>query len=109
MDNKEKSKFFALYWDQLIGLGVNDQVDMNKHHFKAQSAFTEKIRLKRISSIKDEDAIKLGFDSASNFLEFESRENISEWWDELRYLGYATRWMNYSIEDMIEAGWIELI
>lgn len=127
INNKNKAKFFALYWDQLIGLGLNDQLDINKSKFKSQSAFTEMIELKPLSSIGDEDAIEvanLNECSNKNSLEFKlglgkslcnpnhvlyrisnfSQNEI----DFLRMCGYALPWMGLSVEEMVEAGWIKL-
>lgn len=132
INNESKAKFFALYWGQLIGLGLNGQLDINKSKFKAQSAFTECIELKPLSSISDEDAIEyfdilwyenhkskskefkidLGKDWANSILSQRMgliSSNLIYGYDYLRSKGYALPWMGLSVEEMVEAGWIKLI
>lgn len=113
--NETKAKFFAQYWDQRIGVGLNEQVDVVGCNFKAQSAFTETILLKPLSSISDEDA---------EVIELQSEDyNENGWWDEYEYFywwsyndvdylrskGYALPYFGLSVKEMVEAGWIKLI
>lgn len=107
INNENKEKFFALYWGQLIGLGLNDQLDMNRSKFKAQSAFTERIELKSVINMPDEEE-EFIIESMKNFqrnADFEIALGI----DYLRSKGYALPWMGLTVEEIAHAGWIKLV
>lgn len=109
IDNK--ARFFALYWGQKVWCNQNYYefyVDFDALHRDHLSS-TSYLLLKPLSSISDEDAIKIGFESSKEFLRFENFNTITEWYDELRYLGYAVDWLGLPVYEMVEAGWIKLV
>lgn len=59
--------------------------------------------LKPVSQISDEDAINLGYGYASHL-----KSNLDRNIDQLRNLGYALPWMDLSVEDLVEYGWVKL-
>lgn len=86
-DNKRK--FFAQYWGQRCGLGVNKQIDtLTNQLWAAQSAFTESLLLKSLENLED---------------------NCDKTADQLRFEGYAVPWLGLSVQDLINAGWVVLI
>tara|TARA_R110000850_G_scaffold275955_1_gene416448 strand:- start:30214 stop:30549 length:336 start_codon:yes stop_codon:yes gene_type:complete len=103
INNENKAKFFAQYWGQMVGEGLNGTEDVHR----ANSAFTEFLNLKPLSSISDEDAITVGYKSASHVpkIKMWSQPNC----DYLRLKSYALPWMGLSVEELIEAGWIRLL
>lgn len=130
VNDKTKRQFFALYWDQEIGLGVNQQIDtLTGKLWKAQSAFTETLQLKPLNSISDEDAL-VGYrllypndhyDKDYCIKEFKSWlddeygiGNIKHKWvcmniqDFLRSKGYALPYRSISVEEMVENKWIKI-
>lgn len=131
LNDKTKRMFFALYWDQELGLGLNKQVDtLTGKLWKAQSAFTESLQLKSLTNISDEDAIvgyKLLYPNEVYAPEYMSGEfkswlkdefgigKIKHKWDVMHVLdylrskGYALPFMGLSVEVMVNEGWILLI
>ncbi len=100
---ENKIKFFAQYWGQKLGgtkytpqgLGIN----------KSNLNSIDYLELKPLSSITDEDAQKLGF---SNSGHFNFGADINWHKDQLRLLGYAVEWADFSVEEMFDFGWIKL-
>lgn len=128
INNENKAKFFALYWGLEIGLGLNGQIDsLTDKKWKAQSAFTECIELKPLSSISDEEisyvkSVTRYKDDADVYSMIFSllgkslprRRNIEHWrvaliLDYLRSKGYALPYLGLSVEDLTKAGWIKII
>lgn len=101
---ENKAKFFAQYWGQEVAYVCYPQEephiwvlqDYNINH-------TDHLQLKPLSSVTDEDAIKLGYGNAKHLL-----SNILYNRDELRQLGYALDWCGLSVEKQIEYGWVKL-
>ena len=106
---EEKERFFAQHWGQNILNYTNNTIhkivdsnvlDPSRNNIK--HAF---LLLKPLSSITDEDARIMGFRDASHFAIDANPDGRK---DELRMLGYAVDWLNYSVEDMVSFGWIKL-
>ena len=66
-----------------------------------------------LSAITDEDARAIGYEDYSTALNYKSYTDFFEDQriediDYLRSRGYALPWMNYSVEQLIELGWIKI-
>ena len=113
-----KCSFFAQYWGQQV------QRYENNNYKKVVNGFIETnlqdkdyLLLKPISKITDEDAISMyrglerNYESANQFLEdyksigFLVQSEV----DFLRSKGYAVPFMNYSVEDLVKMGWVQLV
>ena len=113
-----KCRFFAQYWRQQV------QRYENNNYKKVVNGFIETnlqdkdyLLLKPISKITDEDAISMyrglerNYESANQFLEdyksigFLVQSEV----DFLRSKGYAVPFMNYSVEDLVKMGWVQLV
>jgi len=113
-----KCRFFAQYWGQQV------QRYENNNYKKVVNGFIETnlqdkdyLLLKPISKITDEDAISMyrglerNYESANQFLEdyksigFLEQSEV----DFLRSKGYAVPFMNYSVEDLVKMGWVQLV
>ena len=113
-----KCRFFAQYWGQQV------QRYENNNYKKVVNGFIETnlqdkdyLLLKPISKITDEDAISMyrglerNYESANQFLEdyksigFLVQSEV----DFLRSKGYAVPFMNYSVEDLVKMGWVQLV
>lgn len=100
---ENKAKFFGNYLGQ--------EIAFDKAGFKAlvydaiKPSWIESfyLELKPLSHITDEDAINLGYGYVSHL-----KSNLDRNIDQLRNLGYALPWMDLSVEDLIEYGWIKL-
>lgn len=102
---ENKRKFFAQYWGQKILLHVIDDDDI---HLLLNNEMDYDVKnwllyLKPVSQISDEDAINLGYGYASHL-----KSNLDRNIDQLRNLGYALPWMDLSVEDLVEYGWVKL-
>ena len=109
---ENKRKFFAQYWGQKILLHVidvddillllNNEIDNDVKNWL--------LYLIPISQISDEDAVALGYtDSKSaitKHLKMIGKETSDA--DYLRSKSYALPWMDLSVEDLIEYGWVKL-
>jgi len=116
-----KSRFFAQYWGtKTLYVGGVGKVEVGKGgwNLKHPDFF---LQLKPISKITDEDAEHImqteafidGFLS-DDFLEFlidlkKGRCNKFEVVDYLRSKGYALPFMEYSVDDLISFGWVQLL
>ena len=122
---ENKAKFFALYWGQKIlfqkdGLGVKSNIQAYWERTLG-SRFIELKPLERISNDDVKEIMKI-----ENFIgDFEeilvddsflnlllaiknglcNRFHIIDY---LRSKGYALPWMNLSVDDLVEYGWIKL-
>ena len=115
---ENKARFFAQYWGQQV------QRYENNNYKKVVNGFIETnlqdkdyLLLKPISKITDEDAISMyrglerNYESANQFLEdyksigFLVQSEV----DFLRSKGYAVPFMNYSVEDLVKMGWVQLV
>lgn len=128
INNKNKVKFFALYWAQKVFVNplLGDEPVRNTYLFtedEPEDISYEYLQLKPLSSISDEDAIELGYSTCddplnSNYGMSASGCFFDDWTqreemlmsdsDYLRSKGYALPWMGLSVEEMVEAGWIKL-
>jgi hypothetical protein len=99
LNNKLRDVFFSLYRGQVIGLGVGDGLSILGHRYPAQSAFTETIELKPLSAISEED-----MEVVNGFLRV-GKDTV----DYLRYKGYAVPFMNFEVNELVDAGWVRLV
>ena len=102
---ENKRKFFAQYWGQKILLHV---IDVDDILLLLNNEIDNDIKnwllyLKPVSQISDEDAINLGYGYASHL-----KSNLDRNIDQLRNLGYTLPWMDLSVEDLVEYGWVKL-
>lgn len=103
-----KSRFFAQYWGQDV----------------CQTKGGSYLELKPLSKITDEDAEELlpfvSFQFSSKYTDEQIKEEIKksvldtemmpfELFDFLRSKGYALPYMNYSVDDLISFGWVQLL
>lgn len=136
INNENKAKFFALYWGQdvLCSDMYGDGGTIYSATMKTNSLNEKWLFLKPLSQISDEDAVaiaKILFGSESDWAvenwikliklnltdQFGSNifPNIQPYFsiswsvcDYLRSKGYALPWMDLTVDEMIEAGWIKL-
>ena len=87
-------------------------MDINGSHYPSQSAFTETLELKHLSKVSDEDARKVCESLNIISSDYPWSVNIATLnqfsFDYLRSKGYALDWLEFSVEEMIEAGWVRL-
>lgn len=127
INNENKARFFAQYWGQIVlsnGVEIGGCVgDCEEDLF---------LFLKPLSSISDEDLLwcyhkhseLIAYDYTMDFKPFLDmanhwRSNEEDWEksvtrfsqvsDYLRSKGYAIPWMGLSVEEMVEAGWIQIV
>lgn len=125
---ENKAKFFAQYWGQPVFRQPyfleNEQNDIVEAYcLNSAKGF---IYLKNPSSITDEDAVDmamlnrdLGDNKDREEIIRHSKKNIQydtvigslrpHHIDFLRLRGYAVDWLELSVQNMVEAGWIKLI
>lgn len=82
---------------------VGDILSFESNGNHKSDAINAYLELKPISHISDEDAINLGYGYVSHL-----KSNLDRNIDQLRNLGYALPYMDLSVEDLIEYGWIKL-
>lgn len=105
---ENRSKFFAQYFRQnILSIEFNNSIynEVLKcipYNWNGQENKCC-LELKPLSSITDEDAIKLGYGNASHLL-----SNVNHNIDEIRGIGYALPFHGLSVERMIDFGWIKL-
>ena len=122
---ENKSKFFAQYWGQKVGVSWIETGSIETKKCLSQDASW--LELKPLSSITDEDAIEIAkiFRWENGVLEAQVKTFLSQYMDYhnsnissienfylcdyLRSKGYALPWLGISVEDQIEYGWIKLI
>ena len=133
INNKNKAKFFAQYWEQELVKGtgnIGDNFEFVDYVLSDESLanFSESyLLLKSLSQISDEDARviaeqnrfngnydvfpKVGRDILRRVFELEDSQMClpTESADYLRSKGYALPWMGLGVKELIEAGWIKLI
>lgn len=121
-----KCRFFAQYWGQKV---MKKNIEGLENFYSEPDGFIRGmtkesplfLELKAISKISDEDAEHImqleafidGFLS-DDFLEFliDLKKGICnkfEVVDFLRSKGYAVPFMGYSVEDLVEMGWVRLV
>ena len=113
LNNESRRKFEALYFGQNVFWTC--RVPMEKENIldgrKLARPFSkyDKIELKPLCQISDEDLITLNL-KAGNYTEYAEKGCfILDESDYLRSKGYALPWMGLSVEEMVDAGWIKLI
>jgi len=134
-EQEDKAKFFAQYWGQQVFQSKSFEDDSPCHFYKLSGTDeNDYLLLTPLSDITDEDAkriatiLQLSNNNTSmkdalpftkqlikHWLEYDDSfdENVYhldylEGCDYLRSKGYALPYLNYSIEDLIEKGWIKL-
>lgn len=131
---ENKAKFFAQYWGQEIvkwnfsaGGHSSMKLTVDDIRLNAPNESDFFLELTLLSQITDEDAlfigglIDLGYFDKKDIIELTkgcinsaikgSSANIICWvniFDYLRSKGYALPWMDLSVEDLVEYGWIKL-
>lgn len=119
-----KSRFFAQYWGtKTLYIGGVGKVEVGKGgwNLKHPSFF---LQLKPLSKITDDDVQELlplvSFDFSPRYTDEQMKEEIkksvldtemmpSELFDFLRSKGYALPYMNYSVDNLISFGWVQLL
>jgi hypothetical protein len=119
-----KSRFFAQYWGtKTLYIGGVGKVEVGKGgwNLKHPNFF---LQLKPLSKITDDDVQELlplvSFQFSSRYTDEQIKEEIkksvldtkmmpSELFDFLRSKGYALPYMNYSVDDLISFGWVQLL
>ena len=119
-----KSMFFAQYWGtKTLYIGGLGKVEVGKGgwNLKHPDFF---LQLKPLSKITDDDVQELlplvSFQFSSRYTDEQIKEEIkksvldtemmpSELFDFLRSKGYALPYMNYSVDDLISFGWVQLL
>jgi hypothetical protein len=127
INNENKIKFFTLYWGQFVGIDYERGIDARHVIESSMIKITDCVSLKPLSSISDEDARavaeqnrfngnydvfpKVGRDILRRVFELKDSQMClpMESADYLRSRGYALPWLDISINEMVEAGWIKLI
>lgn len=111
-----KNIFFALYWNQEYKFNSGGTFIINARAFPMNPNGDEFLELKSLDKITDDEAKQMhrgigkNYTSAQEFLEdnkvfgFLSQNEV----DYLRSRGYAVPFMNYSVSDLIEMGWIKI-
>ena len=112
-----KCRFFAQYWGtKTMYVGGVGLVEVGKGGWslKHPDFF---LQLKPLSKITDEDAISMyrglerNYESANQFLEdyksigFLEQSEV----DFLRSKGYAVPYMEYSVDELVKMGWVQLV
>lgn len=100
---ENKAKFFAQYWGQKCGKNQYCNLSINKSNILNITH----LELKPLSQISDENAKKLGFTNSRDFLAVGNKDNRYNV-DFLRSKGYALPYMDLSVEDLVEYGWVKL-
>jgi hypothetical protein len=121
---ENKSKFFAQYWGQNVMINGSSKFEVGYLDEPREKDYLE---LKCISSITDEDLLKIAellswrksmqessiIAQTKELLLQQSQTNLyREHWsdivDKVRELGYAHKWNGISVEEQIEFGWIKI-
>ena len=112
-----KCRFFAQYWGtKTLYVGGVGLVEVGKGgwNLKHPDFF---LQLKPLSKITDEDAISMyrglerNYESSNQFLEdyksigFLEQSEV----DFLRSKGYAVPYMEYSVDELVKIGWVQLV
>ncbi|MFY7988084.1 MAG: hypothetical protein ACOVNP_04320 [Flavobacterium sp.] len=115
-----KCRFFCQYFDQIVAKETkypNSQAINTTTVFLINQLSNYHLELKPISKITDEDAISMyrglerNYESSNQFLEdyksigFLDQSEV----DFLRSKGYAVPYMQYSVDELIKMGWVQLV
>jgi hypothetical protein len=119
MTVEAKARFFALYWGQeVLKASVYTHEVSAAYNLKHKSFY---LSLKPLSSITGVDTFEIGrilqvypedvvpwLNGDSVHEDFQSAFTFQHAIDYLRSRGYALPFMGWSVEQMVEAGWIKL-
>ena len=118
---ENKAKFFAQYWGQYVLYFTSDFLRKIDNLTLDSVENDDYLELKPLSQISDEDASKVCdlIFITNNNLNIQQIKQIviliesNNWnnykiFDYLRSKGYALPWMDLSVEDLVEYGWIKL-
>ena len=128
---ENKAKFFAQYWGQYVLYFTSDFLRKIDNLTLDSVENDDYLELKPLSQISDEDAIEVskifGIGHLSGAIKelilsifrtsindsgtTSSTNGIKNWlhvFDYLRSKGYALPWMDLSVEDLVEYGWVKL-
>ena len=116
---ENKAKFFAQYFSQHVLYFSSDFLRKIDNLTLDSVENDDYLELKPLSQISDEDAIKISkefhiFKSDIRnsvkelFQEFDVLGLSMETGDYLRSKGYALPYMDLSVEDLVEYGWVKL-
>ena len=116
---ENKARFFAQYWGQHVLYFSSDFLRKIDNLTLDSIENDDFLELKPLSQISDEDAIEISkfYPSFGSDIRNAVKELFQEWnvlelsietGDFLRSKGYALPYMDLSVEDLIEYGWIKL-
>ena len=128
---ENKAKFFAQYWGQYVLYFTSDFLRKIDNLTLDSVENDDYLELKPLSQISDEDAIEVskifGLGNLSGAIKelilsifrtsindsgtTSSTNGIKNWlhvFDYLRSKGYALPYMDLSVEDLVEYGWVKL-
>ena len=116
---ENKAKFFSQYFSQHVLYFSSDFLRKIDNLTLDSIENDDFLELKPLSQISDEDAIEIskeypafGSDIRNSvkelFQEFDVLELSIKTGDYLRSKGYALPWMDLSVEDLVEYGWVKL-
>ena len=116
---ENKARFFAQYWGQHVLYFSSDFLRKIDYLTIVGIENDDYLELKPLSQISDEDSIEISkefpaFKSDIRnsvkelFKEFDVLELSLETGDYLRLKCYALPWMDLSVEDLVEYGWVKL-
>ncbi len=110
-----KEEFFAQYWGQYVLVAPDkfvQTVGIDAFSLDQVKSLNQSyLELTDINDITDEDAMKLewcisAFEFKGNIKHFPSM--LHKWKDDLRSMGYAVGWRQYSVQDLVTLNWIKL-
>lgn len=116
-----KSRFFAQYWNQEVGLqyeggGSGFTYSINEGTLNDLEIRNDKLVLKSLSKITNEDAEEIQRITGANHLAKQpliyaclKKSDAIPVIDYLRSKGYAVPFMEYSVDDLISFGWVQLL
>ncbi|MCT4024378.1 hypothetical protein HZP91_15305 [Elizabethkingia anophelis] len=106
---ENKAMFFAQYWGQKIMIWGESELfppqKVGVSYMTKYGVSNRKLELKNIDDITDKEAEMLGFDNAAHFF---SSGSVYSMKDELRRLGFAVEWSEWSVDELINFGWVKL-
>ena len=113
---ENKAKFFAQYWGQYVLYFTSDFLRKIDNLTLDSVENDDYLELKHISQISDEESILMyrgletHYENAKQFLEdYAALDFLSQnEADILRSKGYALPYMDLSVEDLVEYGWVKL-
>jgi glycogen debranching enzyme len=110
---ENKAKFFAQYWGQKVLSDISNSGNTEIYPVDASNMYgidRSYLELKPLSQITDEDAVMLGYTDSKSAIDkhFKMIGQYTIDADYLRSKGYALPWMDLSVEDLVEYGWIKL-